>query len=40
MGQVVANTFSRHPVKFALGVIIDLGGILALVAWQNGGLSM
>ena len=32
MGKAVANVFSRHPVKFAVGVIIDLGGLFALVA--------
>ncbi len=32
MGKVVTSAFSRHPVKFAVGAIIDLGGLFALVA--------
>jgi hypothetical protein len=32
MPKPIADAYARHPVKFTLGAIINVGGILALVA--------
>ena len=32
MGKAVGSLFVRHPLKFTLGVVINLGGVFALVA--------
>lgn len=33
MAKVFANSFLKNPVKFALGAVIDMGGLLALLAY-------
>lgn len=32
MAKAFANSFAKHPVKFAVGAVINLGGLLVLVA--------
>lgn len=32
MARAVAKSFKQHPVKLAVGLIINVGGVLALAA--------
>jgi len=32
MAKVLVDAFARHPIKYTLGAIIDIGGLIALVA--------
>lgn len=32
MSQAVAGTFKTHPIQFTLGLLIQAGGVLALMA--------
>lgn len=32
MARTVANSFKKHPLRFTIGLVIDLGGVVALAA--------
>ncbi|WP_263772106.1 hypothetical protein [Propionivibrio soli] len=36
LSEVFAHSMKKHPIKFVVGLLINLGGILALLAMWYG----